>query len=57
MTPQERVEACFELTAFVRRGMEDGIRHQFPEASEADVQRIFKERVTRIKNLQERRTS
>jgi hypothetical protein len=57
MTPEERIRAGFELTAFVRRRLEDGIRNQFPEANEEEVQRILKERVTRIKQTQERRTN
>ena len=57
MTPEERIRGGFELTAYVRRRMEDGIRNQFLEADEEEVQRILKERVTRIKQLQERRTN
>ena len=55
MTPEERVLACFELTAFVRRGLEDGIRNQFPEASEEEVQRTLCERVARVRRLHEQR--
>jgi hypothetical protein len=55
MTPEQRVLAAFELTAFVRRGLEDGIRSQHPDASEEQVQRILCERVAKLKRLHERR--
>ena len=55
MTPEERVLASFQLTEFVRRGLEDGIRHQFPGASEDEVQRKLRERVASVRTLHERR--
>jgi hypothetical protein len=55
MTPEERVLACFELTRFVRRGLEDGIRNQFPHADAEEVQRRLCERVARVRRLHERR--
>ncbi len=55
MTPEERVLACFQLTEFVRRGLEDGIRHQFPGACEDEVQRKLRERVSSVRRLDERR--
>jgi hypothetical protein len=55
MTPEQRVLASFELTEFVRRGLEDGIRCQFPGAGEDEVQRKLCERVATVRRLHERR--
>ncbi len=55
MTPEERVLAAFELTGFVWRGILDGVRDQFPGASEEEVHRLACERVALVKRLHERR--
>jgi hypothetical protein len=54
-TPEERVLASFELTEFVYRTIADGVRDQFPQASDEEVQRLTCERIARVKRLQERR--
>lgn len=55
MTPEQRVLASFDLTAFVERGMADGIRNQFPEANEEEVRRKVCERIARLRQLSDRR--
>jgi hypothetical protein len=55
MTPEQRVLASFELTEFVRRGLEDGIRCQFPQAADDEVQRKLCERVATVRRLHEQR--
>lgn len=55
MTPEERVLGCFELTEFVRQVMTDGVRDQFPEADEEEVQAIVRKRVAIVKRNHERR--
>jgi hypothetical protein len=57
MTPEQRVLAGFELTEFVRRSLEDGIRHEFPLASEDEVQCKLRERVALARQVDERRSS
>jgi hypothetical protein len=53
MTPAERVRASFELTDFALNVMAAGVRAQFPAADEHAVQRIVRQRIDRVRRLEE----
>lgn len=55
LTPEQRITGALELSDTVARIIREGVRDQFPEASEEEVQRLFIERVRRVKRLHERR--
>jgi hypothetical protein len=44
ITPAQRLEKSFELTELAHQRTLDAIRKRFPNASDAEVQRIFLER-------------
>jgi len=52
MTPEERVLASFNLTDFALNVMAAGVRAQFPDADEDEVQRIVCQRVQRVRRLE-----
>jgi hypothetical protein len=52
MTPEERVLASFELTDFALELMAAGVRAQFPDADEPEVQRIIGDRIARVRQLE-----
>ncbi len=37
MTPEEKMQRVFELSAVVRRGMAEGVRQRYPQANEREV--------------------
>ena len=37
MTPEEKLRRTFALSAMVRRGMAEGVRQRYPQASEEEV--------------------
>ncbi len=45
MTPDERLAECFELMQSTFEIAKDGIRSQFPDVEEAEVLRIFFDRI------------
>jgi hypothetical protein len=55
MTPDERFREGLALCDRTFRLMQDGIRHQFPEATQAEVMRILRERLTKIRALEMKR--
>jgi hypothetical protein len=50
MTPAQRLEKAFELTEFSRQLMKDGIRNRHPQASEAQVHRLYLDRLEKCHN-------
>lgn len=52
MTGDERVREGLALFDRAIRIMTDGIRHQFPGASEEEVRQIRRERLAKIRQLQ-----
>jgi hypothetical protein len=52
MTPAERMLASFELTDFALNVMSAGVRAQFPGADEPEVQRIVRQRIDRVRQLE-----
>ena len=55
MTPAERVLEGLRESDVAARVMADGVRQQFPSASEDQVQRVLRERVDRLRRLRGRR--
>jgi hypothetical protein len=51
MTPEERLLSGLRQSDLAVRVMTDGIRQQFPEASDDQVQRILRERVDLLRRL------
>jgi hypothetical protein len=56
MRPEERLRQSLDLFDTVRSLMEAGIRRQFPDADEQEVQRILWERLELSRKLEARRT-
>lgn len=52
MTPAERVLASFDLTDLALKVMAAGVRAQFPDAEEPEVQRIVRQRIDRVRQLE-----
>jgi hypothetical protein len=55
MTPDERFREGLALCNRTFRLMQDGIRHQFPQASPDEVLRILRERLAKIRRLEAKR--
>lgn len=49
MTPEQRLAKAFELSEMTHDLLREGIRRRFPDASEAEVQRIYLERLERCR--------
>lgn len=50
MSPEERLSKAFELTDMTRELLRDGLRERFPDRSEADLQRLYIDRLTKCHN-------
>jgi hypothetical protein len=55
MTPDERVREGLALCDRTFRLMQDGIRHQFPQATPQDVLRILRERLDKVRAIEAKR--
>ena len=50
LTPEQRLLKAFELTELSRDLFCAGLRQRFPEADEAELQRIYLERMAHCRN-------
>jgi hypothetical protein len=50
LTPEQRLLKAFELTELSRELFRAGLRQRFPEADEAELQRIYRKRLERCHN-------
>jgi len=50
LTPEQRLLKAFELTEMSRELFRAGLRQRFPEADEAELQRIYLERLEQCHN-------
>jgi hypothetical protein len=50
LTPEQRLLKAFELTELSRDLLRIGVRRRYPEASEAERQRIYLERLARCQS-------
>jgi hypothetical protein len=50
LTPEQRLLKAFELTELSRELFRAGLRRRFPEADEAQLQRIYLERMAACHN-------
>lgn len=55
MTPDERFREGLALCDRAFRLMQDGIRHQFPQATPQDVARILRERLDIVRAIETKR--
>ena len=55
MTPDERFREGLALCDRTFRLMQDGIRHQFPQATPQDVARILRERLDIVRAIETKR--
>ncbi|MFQ5733302.1 MAG: hypothetical protein ACE5KM_15275 [Planctomycetaceae bacterium] len=51
--PDQRLVECLDLFDRARSLMRDGIRHQFPDADEAEIDKILGQRLNRIRCIEE----
>lgn len=54
MSPEERVREVGRLSAAVLRIMCDGVRSEFPDASEDEVIELVRQRIDKLKELDRR---
>ncbi len=52
-TPQQRVAGAFGIAPFARAMMEAGIRSQHPDADDAEVLRLGRERIAKVRRMRE----
>jgi hypothetical protein len=50
MTPEQRLMKAFELSAFAKALFIEGLRRRFPDATEAEFQRILLARLAKCHN-------
>ena len=50
MTPEERVQKAFEMSAFTKQLFKQGLRERFPELSDADLHEIYLARLAKCHN-------
>ena len=50
LTPEQRLLKAFELTEMSRALFRDGLRQRFPESGDAEIQRIYLERLEKCHN-------
>jgi hypothetical protein len=50
MSPEERVNKAFELSALTKETLKEGLRARFPLLSEAELHAMFLERLRRCHN-------
>lgn len=55
MTPEQRVVESLRHSDACARIMRDGVRHQFPAATEEEVTRILVERLRRVEQIRRQR--
>ena len=47
LSPEQRLLKAFELTELSRTLFRDGLRQRFPEADEAEIRRLYLERLAK----------
>lgn len=52
-TPQQRLAGAFEMAPLAHSFMYAGIRHQHPDADDAELLRLARERIAKIRRLDE----
>lgn len=50
MTPEQRLNKAFELTAYSKALFVEGLRRRFPELSESDFHQLLLERLKKCHN-------
>ena len=50
MTPQQRLQKAFEMSAFTKALFKQGLRERFPDLSETEFHRLYLERLGKCHN-------
>jgi hypothetical protein len=50
MTPDQRLAKAFELSAMTKSDLKQALRARFPEKSDAELHKLFLERLERCRN-------
>jgi len=50
MTPQQRLQKVFEMSAFTKALFKQGLRERFPDLSEAEIHRLSLDRLAKCHN-------
>jgi hypothetical protein len=50
MTPEQRLQKAFEMSAFTKRLFKDGLRRRFPELSDEQLHQLFLDRLAKCHN-------
>ena len=50
MTPEQRLQKAFEMSAFVKSLFKQGLRQRFPELSEEELHRLYLDRLALCHN-------
>lgn len=50
MTPEEKLRRVFELSEFTRQMFRAGLRERFPDLAEAELHRLFLDRLAKCHN-------
>jgi hypothetical protein len=50
MTPEQRLQKAFELSDFTKALFKQGLRERFPDLSEAEIHRLFLDRLAKCHN-------
>jgi hypothetical protein len=50
MTPEQRVQKAFEMSAFTKALFKQGLRQRFPDLSEPDFHRLYLDRLAKCHN-------
>jgi len=51
LTPEKKLEKCFDLNEFTKTLFLTGLRNKFPNLSEEDIKKIYLKRITKCHNL------
>lgn len=50
MTPQQRLDKAFELTAMTRESLKRGLRVRFPQDTDEEIEQKFRRRIEQCRN-------
>ena len=50
LTPEQRLQKAFEMSAFTKALFKQGLRERFPDLSETELHRLYLERLAKCHN-------
>jgi len=51
LTPEKKLEKCFDLNEFTKALFLTGLRNRFPDLSKEEIKKIYLKRITKCHNL------